>query len=227
MFASPEVRYCSVEGITVLMSLRSGDYSLLDRRGSAIWNALLDAPETLPLHVDTLSAEWRLSCAQIQSEIETFAEDCIRQGFLLRKLPAAPQLPAPRPNRSARFLLPRAWWSLISTLARLRRGFPGAYQRLALTRVKSASSAQEILPAALSAFRMAENFVNLPNAPRDCLPRSMALFHFLKELGVPVQHCIGVRRFPFEAHAWVECHGAPLFNDPADLLRYTELARTP
>ena len=44
----------------------------------------------------------------------------------------------------------------------------------------------------------------------DCLPRSLAIFVLLRRRGVPARLHIGVKRFPFAAHAWVECLGEVL-----------------
>lgn len=44
----------------------------------------------------------------------------------------------------------------------------------------------------------------------DCLPRAMAVHLLLRYRGVPATLCIGVKRFPFAAHAWVECEGRVL-----------------
>ena len=61
------------------------------------------------------------------------------------------------------------------------------------------------LPAQLAcaerALSLAENFFIIASAPKDCLPRSLSLYRFLLIAGVPADHVIGVRRFPFQAHA--------------------------
>ena len=44
----------------------------------------------------------------------------------------------------------------------------------------------------------------------DCLPRAMATYLLLLRRGVPTKLHIGVKRYPFAAHAWVECRGAVL-----------------
>lgn len=44
----------------------------------------------------------------------------------------------------------------------------------------------------------------------DCLPRSLAIYVLLRRQGVPAMLRIGVKRFPFAAHAWVECLGEVL-----------------
>ena len=41
----------------------------------------------------------------------------------------------------------------------------------------------------------------------DCLPRAMTIYLLLRRRGVPATLCIGVKRYPFAAHAWVECLG--------------------
>ena len=83
------------------------------------------------------------------------------------------------------------------------------------------------LIACVAAFAKAENFCYLKKAPRDCLPRSLALFRFLRSIGAAAVHCIGVRQFPFGAHAWVEFQECVLHDNPAVAETYTVIARLP
>lgn len=53
----------------------------------------------------------------------------------------------------------------------------------------------------------------------DCLPRSLAVYVLLRRQGVPATLRIGVKRFPFAAHAWVECLGEVL-DDSLDDWRH-------
>ena len=53
----------------------------------------------------------------------------------------------------------------------------------------------------------------------DCLPRALAIFVLLRRQGVPARLCIGVKRYPFGAHAWVECLGDVL-DDSVDDWRH-------
>jgi hypothetical protein len=78
----------------------------------------------------------------------------------------------------------------------------------------------------LRRFVRAETFLLSKLGNRDCLPRSLALFIYLRSLGHQVRHVIGVARFPFDAHAWVEKDGQPLleFRAAPALLPH---ARTP
>lgn len=50
----------------------------------------------------------------------------------------------------------------------------------------------------------------------DCLPRSLAVYVLLRRQGVPATLRIGVKRFPFGAHAWVECLGKVLDDSTDD-----------
>ena len=50
----------------------------------------------------------------------------------------------------------------------------------------------------------------------DCLPRSLAIYVLLRRQGVPATLRIGVKRFPFAAHAWVECLGEVLDDSTND-----------
>lgn len=53
----------------------------------------------------------------------------------------------------------------------------------------------------------------------DCLPRSLAIYVLLRRQGVPATLRIGVKRFPFAAHAWVECLGE-VIDDSTDDWRH-------
>ena len=53
----------------------------------------------------------------------------------------------------------------------------------------------------------------------DCLPRSLAIYVLLRRQGVPATLRIGVKRFPFAAHAWVECLGE-ILDDSIDDWRH-------
>lgn len=58
--------------------------------------------------------------------------------------------------------------------------------------------------AAMENFYRAERFLISHRGLDDCLPRSLALFIYLRRCGLYARHVIGVKRFPFVAHAWVE-----------------------
>ena len=55
---------------------------------------------------------------------------------------------------------------------------------------------------------------------RDCLPRALAGFLLLRRAGVPATLHIGVKRYPFGAHAWVVCDGQTVIGDTRDDWRH-------
>ena len=50
----------------------------------------------------------------------------------------------------------------------------------------------------------------------DCLPRAVTIFVLLRRQGVPATLRVGVKRYPFGAHAWVECLGEVLDDSRDD-----------
>ena len=84
-----------------------------------------------------------------------------------------------------------------------RGGFTRAY-RWAQAWAGSSRRPQASLEADLRPFLAVEALVPSALGERDCLPRSLALFVYLRALGHDARHVIGVARFPFSAHAWVE-----------------------
>ena len=55
---------------------------------------------------------------------------------------------------------------------------------------------------------------------RDCLPRALTACLLLWRGGVPATLQIGVKRYPFGAHAWVECDGQTVIGDTRDDWRH-------
>lgn len=56
-----------------------------------------------------------------------------------------------------------------------------------------------------------------------CLEQSLVLYGCLRSARFPVRLRLGVRPFPFEAHAWVELHGKPVYEDGEKLKRFLPL----
>ena len=50
----------------------------------------------------------------------------------------------------------------------------------------------------------------------DCLPRALTTYLLLRRRGVAATIHIGVKRYPFGAHAWVECRGEVLDDSRDD-----------
>ena len=60
---------------------------------------------------------------------------------------------------------------------------------------------------------------------KDCLPKALATFHLLRRQGIPACLVYGVRKFPFEAHAWVEAYGQILDDCPPRIAGYAVIHR--
>jgi hypothetical protein len=107
--------------------------------------------------------------------------------------------------------------ALVLTSLRLRSGLYAAYR--AAERVAAAIPAHPVsaktdalMDRALGQFLLAENLWRFRMAPDDCLPRSLALFSYLRRLGLPIVHRIGVTASPMEMHAWTEYRDAPVLQ---------------
>lgn len=229
----PHVRYAEIDDRVVALQVRRDAYHVLDPLGSALFrHAARGAIDDSALA--TLAQEYGCDLSQIRADAARFVLDCQRRELLMpHSLGEASPQPAkrapPKPHQRTRcawtFL---AWRKLIQVSRRLsRQGFASLYDELSHADWPCPPSGdlQVQLAKAVSCFGRAENFVFLKRAPRDCLPRSLALFAFLREVGLPAEHCIGVRLFPFQAHAWVRCLGRVVRDSESVETVYTTIAR--
>lgn len=208
---SPAVRHKTIDGLVVILDLGSGSYRILNEVASATWQACVENTGdegTLDRLADRFDAE----PSRLRSDFDSFRRDCIEKGLLVS---------AQRDRTIARSPLARvmfptwhAWMCLVRTAVSLRwHGFGRTYLHCAgLASCGHSEDVDRVLPQALEKFLLAENLAPLKRAPKDCLPRSLALFRFLRDMRLPVEHCIGVERYPFQAHAWVECRGEVLLD---------------
>jgi len=58
----------------------------------------------------------------------------------------------------------------------------------------------------------------------DCLMRTLTMTRALRDTGVPSDICFGVKKIPFQAHAWVEIDGRSV-DRSEDLTPFTVVAR--
>jgi Transglutaminase-like superfamily/Coenzyme PQQ synthesis protein D (PqqD) len=226
-FASPAIRHRVVDGNVIILDLRSGEYKILDEVATAMWRLALDGVDR-QVCVDSLVDQFEAEPVEVAVDLDRFLSDAQAAGLLTQQADLAPT-PSLRPQSwPESCLMAGAWWTLLRTKSLLSaKGFAHVYTRLGAyekPRVK-AGDLPVRLARAERAFSLAENFFVMDSAPRDCLPRSFSLYRFLLLAGIPADHVIGVWRFPFQAHAWVECEGNPLFDSPDHTGCYTELSR--
>jgi Transglutaminase-like superfamily/Coenzyme PQQ synthesis protein D (PqqD) len=219
------VRSRIVDGLAVILDLRLGNYVIFDKVATAMWRVLLT---TGPLdRVPILEQKFAVPAQQLAADLDTFSKQCVQRGFLA-KHPAPPVGRRTLQRALRRPTALRAWWSLLATTRALRsQGFSSIYHRYSRFAKPVADDGEfdDLVQRAERAFARAEHFFVMRAAPKDCLPRSLALYQFMLSVGVPVDHCIGVIRFPFASHAWVECRGRVLNDSEANVRFYAELAR--
>lgn len=81
------------------------------------------------------------------------------------------------------------------------------------------------IDSATNAFLRAENFFLNRRGLSDCLPRSLALYEFLHvHCGHAVTHHMGVKRYPFAAHAWVTYQQQAIFDKSSQLAEFKTIA---
>jgi len=227
------IRHVRVGDRVIILDIRSESYFALDPVASLMWDELT-AGHDRDEYLHKLGEEIAATPEEIEDDLAGFTGKCLARGLLTGSPGAAARDVARRPRRTYKRLLTlRAWWSLARTkLALSRKGFCTTYGSaltMALAGQADGDDAgdEALERRALAAFAAAENFFYLRKAPLDCLPRSLALFSFLRRSGLPACHCIGVRPFPFSAHAWTECRGRVVHDDELNRNRFTVIARIP
>jgi hypothetical protein len=232
LYPTQDVRYARVGDALVLLDLKSEQYIAFDPIATRMWQGLTAGGDA-----DFVVAELQRSSggdsATIASDFAAFRKRCVDSGYLQSEPIARQEGAIVLPVR--RVAVHRAWWTLMRTVRRLRTlGFSKTYRlygRLAKPAASHAVSShaarqdEALLDNAIAVFGKAENFVRLPNAPKDCLPRSLALYRFLLLSGLAPAHLIGVQRQPFEAHAWVECGDRIVCDTKERVEHYSVIAR--
>lgn len=219
------IRHADVGGCRVILDLRQEKYHVLDAVASRMWPVLTGETESSAALAE-MARDYNVPVARLECDLDTFATLCTRSGFLHSPLedfsvenlaPAQPRADS-RPARPSVF---RALHAMLSTARAIRReGFTATYLRCdQLARGTDTEGADP----GVRAFRRAENFYLAARGSDDCLARSLALFRFLNGANIRADHVIGVCRFPFRAHAWVEIDGVPALQ--TSVADYTPLAR--
>jgi len=222
LYPSKRIRHATIDSLTVIMDLKTDSYHTFDHQASFIFEKIIDADGDLALAFARYQQEFRGETRILDSRFERFVLQCIDLGFLTAKPFEGSDRNAPASPRPARlqFLSLQAWLSLFLTGSSIKlRGFGRTYEKYnALSCALGLDNSDRLLQTALAAFLRAENFISFANAPDDCLPRSLALFRFLRSIGFPVIHRIGGRRFPtLTMHAWVEYNGMMLLDDSREI----------
>ncbi|MGE0217302.1 lasso peptide biosynthesis B2 protein [Mycolicibacterium sp.] len=219
LFCAPHLRCVEVAGRLVMLDLSAGVYETTDEVGAAMWAQLTELPADRD--IPKLAARYGVPLSVVLSDLNAFAERQLAAGRLVRApAPRSPVESAPRQRPS----VTRALRERAGADRALRKSFAAAYTARVGPAADTAGP-RVALARLLDVFRTADGLYPSPEAPLDCLPRSLAMTRFLRTSGWPAQHVIGVALYPFEAHAWVEVDGVALGEDDTYLHRFTVVQR--
>lgn len=225
---SDHIRFCHVHGRIILIDLRDGEYLTLDEAATFLWDLLCSRP-TVDEAATAFAKKFGITPGQAHNDLMAFIDDCVSRLFL-KAQPERISAPLATESLCKPMTLLHAWSCLRKARKSLRkRGFPETYREHMCLQFAGRQLCQmdETLKRALRVFRYAENGFAVRTVDVDCLPRSLALHRFLLAGGLAADHCIGVRRFPFRAHAWVEVSGKPIYDSPEFVEKFTPIARIP
>lgn len=208
--------------VLVFLDERRGRYSALAPESAVLWEDLFGSS----------SAHNGGASGRAASRLSADERDLLREawdlGWLVEGEPAQPSYP---PARSPRrhFLLMHAFRLLASMHRLVGRGglgqaYSAARRSARETRLPDRGAALP-LDDLLRRFRQADRWVSSSLGAEDCLPRSLALFAFLRSSGLAASHHVGVAQHPFRAHAWVEFNGTALLEREGRTDAFVEIAR--
>jgi hypothetical protein len=207
------IRHVAIRGRLVLLDLEGNAYHVLDEVAARLWFTATKIALAPNQAVAELVRDFDAEPTVIARDYADFVVRAIDERLLVNALAPVEMLPRQGVKRPPRWPAFGAWTCLARTawLLRFKGLAPTYYSALALG-IAPIRQRQCDLGQALASFTLAENLMLLRNAPRDCLPRSLALFRFLRRMGVAASHRIGVELDPFAAHAWVEVGGAVVLD---------------
>ena len=232
--AGPHIRWLDHGTCVILLCLNSGKFLGLDSSARAIWNSLVTGCNKVEA-AERLCRDFAIESASALKEVELFIQNCQNQSLIeISELSSTNRYPSPIDQRSCCFVqlsFFRAIASLITTRTLLRfGGFAKAYWSTAAVSKRfgiESNTTNKSIAQALQVFLRAEGLLPSSKAANDCLFRSLALFRFLRMIGAPVVHHIGIIEHPFESHAWVTFENNALLNDPIKIEQYKRLANLP
>ena len=223
------IRYTRVHGRIIILNLFSGEYSILNETATFLWDLVLSSP-SFSGATTAFAEKFGIDSLCSQNDLRVFIDDCISRHLLTTESDSARvEVPTHWVNRSMTLL--SAWWCLLTVKRSLRiLGFSETYKEnmgLKYSGMRLTCERDTRLTNSLKVFRLAENGFGVRTADIDCLPQSLALHRFLLAGGFKVNHCIGVRRFPFGAHAWVELNGKPIYDSVGFVKKFTPISKIP
>jgi hypothetical protein len=223
------------------MDLVADAYLVLHPASGMLWDELVAGASQERLLLLARELDDEDPVALVTAQLEAWREaGLLASGEGPPRLPSARAAGGPAPREldqqriaSSAFSLGAALRLVYSSLhvrrALRRSGLVEVLLELQSVRASGSGSAVEGSAAegAICAMVRAYQLLRMPYhaGQPDCLPRSLALARALRGAGIDAEVCIGAVRYPFAAHAWVECGGVLINERVATVAPYTVLAR--
>jgi hypothetical protein len=238
---APEARLCLVDGEGCLFDLRRGRFLGLNRSATTLLN------RALTLGIQTAVQEcarlWKTTEGMVADDLAAMIGQLSGQGFLVAPT-AKPESRCSLRNRVAGALVRRIARRLGRKAARCRSAVGAARLTRQTLRASWLSLRLLGLEQTLEAFRLAaaespvrqhaeelavQDELIQSQAGRmlltvACKERSVAAWFLLQLQRAAPQLVIGLQRHPFRAHAWVECGGQVLTDNPEHCEFYVPVA---
>lgn len=191
------------EGVEAMhgLSTDSAKRATVDHIKEWLADGLIDSPESVPVSDLRFKVDPSIPCKGMPAALLSGARmtPVVFWRVLVAKRWVASHLPA----------------GLARTLEALQAGAPDAVGPTSET-VTALAAVVRVFAATRVAFRQGAD---------DCLPRSIQLARAIHACGIPADVCIGVRKFPFGAHAWVESCGFFVAERPSRVRELFMIAR--
>lgn len=236
----PGVFFAPVSGEGVLLDLAANRYVGLTALSAKLWPALSDGADYDDLveiatpHV-TGSKVPPEEVVQQQLELWTKAGLLVQDGKLAVDELPMPHLPsscasqallpteAAKAGLSLRWMVRQTWNSIWARRSLRRLGLSQTIRSIQQIQARDPNGSSALVKKILRAYWAVRKLFAQGNP--DCLRRSLALLRTLRQAGTDATICIGVRKCPFAAHAWVEAGNLLLNEQPENAGQYFVIAR--
>jgi hypothetical protein len=234
----PGVFYAACGGEGIVMDLVANRYFAVSSVGTRVWDAIerglspdqaaLDLTRSAAIEeqdaqelVQALLASWHRDQLMTAADPRTF-EQVPRsrpRGAPAKETIELENTPV-RARAVAQYLAASSWYAV----TKKRHGLIEVLNRLVELAPRVRPRDHDLVSYSIARAARFVRQVFRQGQP-DCLDRSIVLAVALRWSGVDAELCLGVRRVPFVAHAWVEVGGRSLLQKPSKIELNSIIAR--
>ncbi len=226
----------------VLLDLRTGSYVTFNPVAGAIW-AAIEGGDSDAAIVHSLQTAFEVPAEQIRRDVSSTLRSFEDSGWIVPRASAGPSTaPRPRPIETPPVdgepvTPPSPTVQVTGSLSWRALGFLALvavdlgllvfrFRRLYSLLERRRWAARRADPVTLATICWAVDRAAAGYFKRAwCLQRSVACVLLLRGRGFPARLVLGVRTFPFEAHAWAEVEGTVVNDRPENVERFQVLDR--